>query len=330
MKRLFDKKIGDVRIWIPLLCVISFFIGFEVRLFAQGESISPPLREGMMGLIDPLLDCRQPQQAPELNTLKETILDQHEPATDFSVYFRDLDSGAWMGINETQVYYPASLLKLPVLIAYLRLAETDPNILKKEIMYTPAMESNNALIQDYNANSSLAVGGTYQVEDLLHRMVAYSDNRSYLALIDTLDMNYLNSVAGDLGLAVAGSPPPSQNSYAISARAYSFIFRVLYNATYLSPAMSQKALELLSQSDFRGGIVGGLPASSSIPVAHKFGIAITDSTSTSELHDCGIVYYPGRPYALCVMTRGGSEADLEKTISDVSGITYNGVAEDGD
>jgi hypothetical protein len=45
----------------------------------------------------------------------------------------------------------------------------------------------------------------------------------------------------------------------------------------------------------------------------------------NQLHDCGIIYYPGNPYLLCVMTRGTDWSALEKTIQTISAMTYKEV-----
>ena len=54
---------------------------------------------------------------------------------DVAVYFRSLSDGMWFGINENEKFSPASLLKVPVMMAYLKLAESDPDILKKKYAY---------------------------------------------------------------------------------------------------------------------------------------------------------------------------------------------------
>ena len=55
-----------------------------------------------------------------------------------------------------------------------------------------------------------------------------------------------------------------------TAKNYSKVFFALLNATYLNKENSEKALELLSNTDFTQGIVAGVP--NNIKVAHKFGI----------------------------------------------------------
>jgi hypothetical protein len=44
-----------------------------------------------------------------------------------------------------------------------------------------------------------------------------------------------------------------------------------------------------------------------------------------QLHDCGIVYYPHKPYLLCVMTRGKSSDDNSKMIAEISKLVYREV-----
>ena len=71
---------------------------------------------------------------------------------------------------------------------------------------------------------------------------------------------------------------------------------------------------MLASADFKRGLVAGVPED--IKVAHKFGER--ETSEGKQLHDCGIVYYPNRPYLLCVMTEG---ADLENLISVVGGVS---------
>jgi hypothetical protein len=106
---------------------------------------------------------------------------------------------------------------------------------------------------------------------------------------------------------------------------YAIFFRVLFNSTYLSRNMSEKALGLLSKTDFSNGLVRDLPKG--VMVAHKFGELTLENQDRiiekRELHDCGIVYEKDRPYLLCVMTKGAQYSDLEDMIAGISLFVYN-------
>lgn len=149
----------------------------------------------------------------------------------------------------------------------------------------------------------------------------HSDNGAKNALLSGLDNRSLAEIYTDLGIE---NPDNVSGAYVISAKAYSLFFRILYNATYLNRALSQRALDLLVRAQYRDGIVAGVPAG--VMVAQKYGEYVaTDGSGrpiSYELHDCGIVYRKNSPYFLCVMTKGTDLDSLTKTIQDVSRLVY--------
>jgi beta-lactamase class A len=154
-------------------------------------------------------------------------------------------------------------------------------------------------------------------------MIVDSDNGAKYTLLQHIDSKALLHTFSDLNIQVPNTP-----HYIISNRLYARFFKILYNATYLDVDMSEKAMELLNETKFNDGITAGVP--SGIPVAHKFGQYTGPSedvnvSSAWELDDCGVVYYPDKPYLLCVMTRGANLSSLAQVIRAVSEITYNEV-----
>jgi beta-lactamase class A len=109
----------------------------------------------------------------------------------------------------------------------------------------------------------------------------------------------------------------------MSVKDYAAFFRIIYNSSYLERNMSEKALSLLSSVDYKEGLIAGVP--SNLVVSHKFGerqAIDKNGGTTNQLHDCGIVYYPGHPYLLCVMTKGEKFEELSKIIAKISDIVY--------
>ncbi|HEU0080496.1 MAG TPA: serine hydrolase [Candidatus Paceibacterota bacterium] len=237
-------------------------------------------------------------------------------ASSVSLYFRDLSDESWTGISENDKYAPSSMLKVAVLIAYLKLSESDPGLLERRIQYSPQVDPG----QTFKPTHSLAPG-LRTVEEVLQSMIDESDNSSVQSLINA-QKEAVMGVYADLGLPVPKDPTDIDF---MSARLYSRLFRALYNGTYLSKALSEKALEILSKTDFDQGIVAGLPAH--VQASHKFGERTIYETSTGkvlerQLHDCGIVYAPAAPYFVCVMTKGSDFSKLQAVISDISKIVY--------
>lgn len=242
--------------------------------------------------------------------------------TRYSVYFRDLDNGPIFGINDREKFVPASLLKIPVMITYFKLAEENPSLLKEEI--TPSWDRDVIIDQYYKPSYSIEKNKTYSIEELIEYMISYSDNISYFVLLEKLKgldptaELYLDTYK-ELGII----NPTSNLDETIYTKAYASLFRTLYNASYLSKELSEKALEILAKSDFKDGLVLGVP--SDIKISHKFGERYIPSENRKELHDCGVIYYPENPYLLCVMVEGYNFNDLSNIISTISKMVYKEV-----
>lgn len=175
----------------------------------------------------------------------------------------------------------------------------------------------------FTSPSALVAAKSYSIESLIASMITDSDNGATFTLLDHINTDFLNAVYTALGVQ---NPGDDSANYKISARTYGLFFRVLYNATYLSPTNSERALKLLSQATFADGLVAGVPKGTTI--AHKYGnhVLSTNGTVTGvELSDCGIVYYPAHPYLLCVMTSSYNEPDASAIIANVSRASYAAV-----
>jgi beta-lactamase class A len=280
-----------------------------------------PIRSGGYHLINPLLECDQVDVSSELQPFKykvENLINNYlksGPASHISVYFRDMNNGPWFGINEKEDFAPASLLKVPVMMSILKQAEADPQLLQKSYTATDSADANAKEI--VKPKETLIVGHSYTTNELIERMIAQSDNNALNLIYSHLDLSQLLKTYQDLG--VSGSATYNPDQY-MSVKTYASFFRILFNSSYLNPDMSEKALEILSQSNFTDGLRAGVPVN--INVAHKFGERKLANSNQVQLHDCGIVYYPNHPYLLCVMTRGKDIASLASVIKNISSLIY--------
>ena len=316
------------RSWTSAACLLGgsaalVAFGYAVgalSVHGEQEPVESEIRRpSAYAFINPLLECdaagnlsvefRPSRQAVE------QVIDAHKQAkdvTDVAVYFRDLNNGPWFGIQEKMPFAASSMLKVAHLMAVYKHAEDDPTLLKRAVAYTHAYHTEPQTIQ---ASEQLRVGTTYTVEELVRRLIVYSDNEALYLLQDKVPEADAEPVYKDLGIDFTVSNE-------ISVRNYSSLFRILFNASYLDRAWSERALKLISEVEYKGGLRKGVP--SSIPVAHKFGERAL-ANPLSQLHDCGIVYYPARPYLLCVMTRGTDMGRMEATIAHVSGVVYEDI-----
>ncbi len=317
---------------IGVFCA-GLIAGFVLRspkttVVASPEGNARAIRAGGYQFINPLLDYEQTEDSfVELRPFEQKIADFTDKANrdsnsiDFiSVYFRDLNNGPWFGVNEAASFTPASLLKVPLMMAYYKISEADPQVLNESITITE--QNLRQLVPNQQTiipESRLEIGNTYTVDELIRRMIEYSDNDAAQLLLTHIDIKQLEQIYNDFGIEL---PNADSDGTQVSVRTYAGFFRILFNASYLSKADSEKALKLLSESQFKDGLVVGIPAD--VIISHKFGERIGDNNER-QLHDCGIVYYPDHPYLLCVMTRGNDLKSLSALIRQTSQLVYQEV-----
>lgn len=238
---------------------------------------------------------------------------------EMSVYYRDLSDGPWFGINEKVKYDAASMMKVPVMIAWLRRAEKDPAVLQRKLVFNA--ETCPCPPQGIKPAQTLKDGGSYTVDELLRYMICFSDNRAMWLLHNEIsDQEY-----GKIMESMDVTNDPSENRNRVTVHGYSGFLRILYNASFLNKEMSEKALRLMSYQDFPYGIVAGVPKG--IKVASKFGEFVDDNDSgTLQLHEFGIVYHPNGPYILGILTRGNNLTKQSEILRNVSEIVYNEVS----
>ncbi len=317
------KRIIFFSLIAPALIGAGWFAGDSFA--TRPRETTQPLRENSRGLqfVEPLLAVGNFEIlrdfAPLQHELEKKIqgYKTERKAKRVSVYYRDLESGRWTGVNEDDLYAPASMYKVALLITILKAAESNPALLNTRLLWRGITV--NALERE--PIPRLKVGQSYSVIELLEYLIVNSDNDAKNLLHTIVSPESRREVFTDLGLT-----PPSNTDTgdSLSAKSFSIFFRVLFNGTYLSPASSEAALELLSRPEFVNGLVAGTPKDTVI--AHKFGrrVFYNKAIATSEeLHDCGNVYLKDHPYFLCVMTEGWSDTALAGIISDISKTVYD-------
>ena len=333
MSKEFTNK-GQIKTSAIFALVLVFLLGVGGGyIYANHSASTPPVSEilrensSKYKFINPIyiagdrLDISSSEYTPLQNELNIFIGDAERSGDvkDVSVYFRDLYSGRWTGVNENDKYAPGSMLKVAVLLGYLKLAEDKPTLLDEKYQYDPVVDSGQ-----FFTPSKMLSQGSERVGDLLKNMIINSDNSATLLLIDK-NQDAVNRVYEDLRL-----PLPDGAIDFMSAKSYSVLWRVLYNGTYLSKNLSEQAMTLLSLTSFKDGLVAGLPQA--VRIAHKFGEHTDDKPgqdAVHELHDCGIIYPQDKnPYFLCVMSRGSNFESLKTVIQGVSKLVYEHVISD--
>jgi len=237
---------------------------------------------------------------------------------EMSVYYRDLSDGPWFGINEKVKYNAASMMKVPLMISWLKRAEKNPAVLQRKLTF----DENTCPCppQGIKPAETLKNGGSYTVEELLRYMICFSDNKAMWLLHNTMSDEEYIKVLDSMDVTT----DPREKHNLITVHGYSGFLRILFNASFLNEEMSEKALRLLSLQHFPYGIAAGVPKGTKI--ASKFGEFADDkSPEIIQLHEFGIVYHPNGPYILGILTRGNNLVKQADVLKNVSELVYNEV-----
>lgn len=291
----------------------------QIRLFETSRQVR---QVGEYRYINPLLECEV--AAGTIDARKQNFRDElvkeietikaRRGLTETAVYFRDLNNGPAFGIDESGEFFPASLLKVPLMMAYYRWSEQEPGLLSKEVLFEAPR--NFGVSVAIKPREELVPGTRYTVEELIKRMIIFSDNQSLALLTERLPQEKIRDLFGILGV---GEDVLVDTQGRLTVKEYAGFFRILFNSSYLSRENSEKALLLLASTDYNDALPAGVPKG--VSVSHKFGEAGTGEIER-QLHDCGIVYFPNHPYLACVMTRGKDIESLKQSIVDISNFIY--------
>jgi beta-lactamase class A len=245
--------------------------------------------------------------------LNEYVLTNDEQ--EIGVYFEYLPSATSIGINEQMRVNIASLLKVPLIMAIYK--DIDAGKLSRDQVLTLKEEH-----LDYGFGDlwELGVGSQITVKEAARLSLQKSDNTASNVLLSALSPGGLDDVANSLNL-----PREKSGKYiVISPKDYTSVLRSLYLSAYVDKDSSNEILDLLTGSIFHDQLTAGVPKD--VKVAHKNGEYTVGTPAKPVFSDCGIVYIPKRPYALCVMTLS-NRTQANKHISEISKLVFDYVSE---
>lgn len=286
---------------------------------------SPPtaIRSGTAGLAHELVACEEPDHTGHMAAVQKAVeaaLASAQAAGQVgaaSVAVVDLEAGGRWLLDPDREYFPASMLKLPLAIAWMHYAERHPGVLDQQLLFDYAQSE-----REGSSPHALQTGQRYTPRELLRRMLSYSRNDAKALLQQHLPEAELRATYAELRL-----PWPYRDEThdaVITTRHMVRVFESLYNAAWLERESAELLLQMLIASDFDDAMVSGLPKGTQ--VAHKWGhrdVPGGSGLQAAHTHDCGIIYKQQRPYLFCAMTMGNKGWQLTRVIGQLSRAAWN-------
>ncbi len=160
-----------------------------------------------LDFIKPSLDCAISDEKAEQMSRLQAKLDalvpvyiQNKKAEKIGVFVRDLRSTRFAGINDSDSFVMASLLKVPLLVAGYKLAEVEPKILDQQIQYTGVPDLYAG--QSFRTDDRLIANRSYTIRELMRRSTELSDNTAAELLSQAYPVGFLDRILRALGLQV--------------------------------------------------------------------------------------------------------------------------------
>lgn len=225
------------------------------------------------------------------------------------VYFEYLPSGTSIGVNEKMEVRLASLIKIPVVMAVYKQIERG-RINKNQLLTVSEMDIN----KDFGDLWKRGIGTKITVDEAVRLSLIDSDNTATRTLVSALPKGVIDEVFDSLDI-----PKNTNNGLpVISPKNYTSILRSLYLSSFLTKKDSNEILAFLAETHFNDKLPAGIDQQ--VKVAHKIGEFDLPNEKTI-FSDCGIIYPPDRPYALCIMIES-SETDARKHMIHLSKMAF--------
>ncbi len=229
----------------------------------------------------------------------------------YSVYYKDLKTGASFGIAENQIETGASVNKMPIVATLYYLANRGKINLNEKI----TIEKSD--VQNYGTGSiryqKLPV--TYSLRDLARLSMQESDNTAAHVLGVRIGTDVIQNMVDSWKMTQTDMENNETSTYDMS-----LLFQKIYAGQIANQSLTKELLGFLTNSDFEDRLPRNLPKG--VVVYHKVG------DGQGFVHDVGVVEYDGKAYYLGVMTSdvGNSEEQTKATIGKISKKIYDSVS----
>jgi beta-lactamase class A len=265
--------------------------------------------------------CESPRYAEAKARVAQAIAEAKAAgdADAVGVYMRDFQGGEWFSIDGQRPFDPGSLLKVPVALTMLKMAEADPALAQRSFKLKRMPE---LPVQHFPPSRSIDPDSAYSFGTLLEQSLERSDNLAHNVLVQHMDFNQFRDLLRQVGLP---DMKGDEDRYPLSPMQVAQFFKVIYNTTLLGPRTSEYALQRLLHSEFNRGLRAGVPAGTE--VASKFGEAGREGAY--QLHEAGLVFTPQGAYLAVVMTEGRAMDRLPGVLARVSAVIHQAMTANG-
>ena len=237
------------------------------------------------------------------------------PSLSTGLLFVDLETGDYVDFNSDKVYPTASVIKLPILIAFLQ--DVDAGKINLNEIWTM---TNDVIVGGSGEFQDLPVNTKFTAQNVIDKMITISDNTATNMVIKRMGgIKYVNQRFAQLGLSntrLRDWLPDLDGTNTTTLKELAQILAMLDRQSVLSRNSQANALDILRRVKNRKLLAAGLGQGATI--AHKTGYIGT------MLGDAGIIEMPnGKRYIGAVIVESDREDSAWDFVPEVSQTVYS-------
>jgi beta-lactamase class A len=237
----------------------------------------------------------------------------------FGLVIMNQATGARLELNPTQPFPAASMIKVPIMYAIMRQAAANTLSLEDTLIVTKDVCVDGAgILKELRPNLPMTV------KELVTLMIIVSDNTATNMLIDLVGMKSINATMSALGLTAtclkrrmmdfAAAQNGRENT--TSAADLTLLYSKLLTDSEIPRLYNHLMLDILKRQQIRDKLPFYWPEETVL--AHKTG------TLAGVEHDGGILFFPGGPYIVVVLT-SNLEANYRglQLVAEIGQVLYD-------
>jgi len=222
----------------------------------------------------------------------------------YGICCRELNTGRGFGFDEDKLFVQASCVKVPYVLYLYEQAAAGQCALSKRLAYRAA--------SDYSDGSGylqhLATeGDLFTLRSLAGVAITLSDNIAYRMIKRFLGASNVLRYMEQLGM----KHPRPNGEHCTTPRDMVCILQGVLDFAAREPGLGSRLLEDMSHPVWHHGLPLLLPES--VQVAHKEG------DLEGAANDVGIIFLPGRPYLLAILS--GGQPDVKSSFREIARIS---------
>ncbi|HSU79627.1 MAG TPA: serine hydrolase [Candidatus Angelobacter sp.] len=244
----------------------------------------------------------------------------------WGIVLEDLNTSETWAINEAELFYAASVIKVPIMAA--AFAAFEKGLLSLDDWHTLKKEE---LVGGSGVLQHMTPGTKLSLYDIITLMIIQSDNTATNILIDKLGVEGIQKTMSDAGMTKSTFfnklmvvPANRKGSNEITAKDISSLLKSIVNGQLISHYACEKMIEIMKKQQIRNGLPGKWPYESTDVIGEipKWEIANKTGWVPGIRHDAGVFYVGEKKMIVTVLSKDVDDLKSEETLAEIGECLY--------